>query len=142
MPPPAPLYSCLLYTSGYLTEAQIPTALANLGYIANTLFWGPATPTTSYAITGDITFVADFNAEGVITEEPPVPPVTPVGPTAPEEGPEETIDEPETPLAPAEPEAPAEEPAEEEIEEADTPVSYTHLDVYKRQGPDARRPHP
>ena len=76
--------------TGYLTEAQIPTALANLGYIANTLFWGPATPTTSYAITGDITFVADFNAEGVIPEEPPVPPVTPVGPTAPEEGPEET----------------------------------------------------
>lgn len=67
--------------TGYLTEAQIPTALANLGYIANTLFWGPATPTTSYAITGDITFVADFNAEGVIPEEPPVPPVTPVGPT-------------------------------------------------------------
>ena len=109
--------------TGYLTEAQIPTALANLGYIANTLFWGPATPTTSYAITGDITFVADFNAEGVIPEEPPVPPVTPVGPTAPEEGPEETIDEPETPLAPAEPEAPAEEPAEEEIEEADTPLA-------------------
>ena len=109
--------------TGYLTEAQIPTALANLGYIANTLFWGPATPTTSYAITGDITFVADFNAEGVIPEEPPVPPVTPVGPTVPEEGPEETIDEPETPLAPAEPEAPAEEPAEEEIEEADTPLA-------------------
>ena len=109
--------------TGYLTEAQIPTALANLGYIANTLFWGPATPTTSYAITGDITFVADFNAEGVIPEEPPVPPVTPVGPTAPEEGSEETIDEPETPLAPAEPEAPAEEPAEEEIEEADTPLA-------------------
>ena len=109
--------------TGYLTEAQIPTALANLGYIANTLFWGPATPTTSYAITGDITFVADFNAEGVIPEEPPVPPVTPVGPTAPEEGPEETIGEPETPLAPAEPEAPAEEPAEEEIEEADTPLA-------------------
>ena len=109
--------------TGYLTEAQIPTALANLGYIANTLFWGPATPTTSYAITGAITFVADFNAEGVIPEEPPVPPVTPVGPTAPEEGPEETIDEPETPLAPAEPEAPAEEPAEEEIEEADTPLA-------------------
>ena len=109
--------------TGYLTEAQIPTALANLGYIANTLFWGPATPTTSYAITGDITFVADFNAEGVIPEEPPVPPVTPVGPTAPEEDPEETIDEPETPLAPAEPEAPAEEPAEEEIEEADTPLA-------------------
>ncbi|MEI3013502.1 MAG: hypothetical protein V8T36_01360 [Ruthenibacterium lactatiformans] len=96
--------------TGYLTEAQIPTALANLGYIANTLFWGPATPTTSYAITGDITFVADFNAEGVIPEEPPVPPVTPVGPMAPEAGPEETIDEPATPLAPANPKHPRKSP--------------------------------
>ena len=52
--------------TGYLTEDQIATARANVGYAQNSLTWSPGTPTAEYEVTGDMTFTASFSAIPVI----------------------------------------------------------------------------
>ena len=98
--------------TGYLTDAQIPEALSNMGYDGDSAVWTPETPTTTYGITKTMTFVVDFSANGT--------PVTP-----PDEG-GETPTTPTTPVTPGteEPEEPAEEtPAEEELEDEEAPLA-------------------
>lgn len=81
--------------TGYLQQAQIPTATANDGFDQASLAWD-TTPTTQVAITGAMTFTANFTAI-------PAPAPTPTPAPAPA---------PATPAAaPAAPAAPAAAPA-------------------------------
>ena len=99
--------------TGYLTDAQIPEALSNMGYDGDSAVWTPETPTTTYGITKTMTFVVDFSANGI------------GGDTPPDEG-GETPTTPTTPVTPGteEPEEPAEEtPAEEELEDEEAPLA-------------------
>ncbi len=67
--------------TGYLQQAQIPTATANDGFDQASLTWD-TTPGVSVAIMGAMTFTANFTAIPAPTPTPtPVP--TPVGPAVP-----------------------------------------------------------
>ena len=67
--------------TGYLQQAQIPTATANDGFDQASLTWD-TTPGVSVAIMGAMTFTANFTAIPAPTPTPtPVP--TPVGPAIP-----------------------------------------------------------
>lgn len=85
--------------TGYLQQAQIPTATANDGFDQASLTWD-TTPGVSVAIMGAMTFTANFTAIPAPTPTPtPVP--TPVGPAIPAA----------TPAAAPAPAAPAAAPA-------------------------------
>ena len=85
--------------TGYLQQAQIPTATANDGFDQASLTWD-TTPGVSVAIMGAMTFTANFTAIPAPTPMPtPVP--TPVGPAIPAA----------TPAAAPAPAAPAAAPA-------------------------------
>lgn len=87
---------------GYLTEDQIATARANVGYAQNSLTWSPGTPTAEYKVTGDMTFTASFSAIPVIPGDGGEEPVEPTNPTTPT-----TPARPSTPTTPTLPVTPA-----------------------------------
>ena len=88
--------------TGYLTEDQIATARANVGYAQNSLTWSPGTPTAEYEVTGDMTFTASFSAIPVIPGDGGEEPVEPTNPTTPT-----TPARPSTPTTPTLPVTPA-----------------------------------
>ena len=88
--------------TGYLTEDQIATARANVGYAQNSLTWSPGTPTAEYKVTGDMTFTASFSAIPVIPGDGGEEPVEPTNPTTPT-----TPARPSTPTTPTLPVTPA-----------------------------------
>ena len=74
---------------GHLSAEQIAAATANTGYDQSSLSWSPATPTTSYDITDEMTFTATFTATPVVPNTPntPTPPATPNPPATPSDNP-------------------------------------------------------
>ena len=74
---------------GHLSAEQIAAATANTGYDQSSLSWSPATPTTSYDITNEMTFTATFTATPAVPNTPntPTPPATPNPPTTPSDNP-------------------------------------------------------
>ena len=108
--------------TGYLTDAQIPNALANTGYNGSAPYWTPETPTTSYAITGDMTFVVDF-PNLPVTPETPDAPATPAGPTTPAAPDAPTAPDEDGETGPVEPEEETPAAEEEEIADDETPMA-------------------
>ena len=74
---------------GHLSAEQIAAATANTGYDQSSLSWSPATPTTSYDITNEMTFTATFTATPAVPNTPntPDPPATPNPPATPSDNP-------------------------------------------------------
>ena len=74
---------------GHLSAEQIAAATANTGYDQSSLSWLPATPTTSYDITDEMTFTATFTATPAVPNTPntPAPPATPNPPATPSDNP-------------------------------------------------------
>ena len=74
---------------GHLSAEQIAAATANTGYDQSSLSWSPATPTTSYDITNEMTFTATFTATPAVPNTPntPTPPATPNPPATPSDNP-------------------------------------------------------
>ena len=74
---------------GHLSAEQIAAATANTGYDQSSLSWSPATPTTSYDITDEMTFTATFTATPAVPNTPntPAPPATPNPPATPSDNP-------------------------------------------------------
>ena len=68
---------------GHLSFFQIAGARANAGYEQSSLNWSPVTPTTSYEITGEMTFTARFTATSVTPQDNPQTPSNPVNPQTP-----------------------------------------------------------
>ena len=74
---------------GHLSAEQIAAATANNGYDQSSLSWSPATPTSSYDITDEMTFTATFTATPAVPNTPntPTPPATPNPPATPSDNP-------------------------------------------------------
>ena len=74
---------------GHLSAEQIAAATANTGYDQSSLSWSPATPTSSYDITDEMTFTATFTATPAVPNTPntPTPPATPNPPATPSDNP-------------------------------------------------------
>ena len=74
---------------GHLSAEQIAVATANTGYDQSSLSWSPATPTSSYDITDEMTFTATFTATPAVPNTPntPAPPATPNPPATPSDNP-------------------------------------------------------
>ena len=74
---------------GHLSAEQIAAATANTGYDQSSLRWSPATPTSSYDITDEMTFTATFTATPAVPNTPntPAPPATPNPPATPSDNP-------------------------------------------------------
>ena len=70
---------------GHLSALQIAAAKANDGYDQSSLSWAPQTPTTTYDITGEMTFTATFTATPATPVTPPATPdnPNPTNPTTP-----------------------------------------------------------
>ena len=68
---------------GHLTKNQIAAATANTGYDQSSLSWTPGEPTTTYDITGEMTFTATFTATPAPAPAPTEPTTPPARPTRP-----------------------------------------------------------